>query len=114
MAPTPARAHGTTEPTARNLDWTATPKDSLSGSKAAMEKVATIGVKERSRSLVVGTGVEGLADAVAEEVEAEDGEEDRHAREERHPPCGRQVGLGLEKHRAPARLAGRRPPAPHK
>jgi hypothetical protein len=41
-APTPARAHGTTEPTARNLDWTATPNESVSKSKAAMEKVATI------------------------------------------------------------------------
>jgi hypothetical protein len=45
-APTPARAHGTTEPTARNLDWTATPRESVSGSKATMEKVATMLGKE--------------------------------------------------------------------
>jgi hypothetical protein len=41
-APTPARAQGTTEPTARNLDWTATPKAPVSGSQAMREKVATI------------------------------------------------------------------------
>jgi hypothetical protein len=41
-APTPARAYGTKAPTARNFDWTATPRESVSGSKATMEKVATI------------------------------------------------------------------------
>jgi hypothetical protein len=51
-----------------------------------MEKVATIWVKGAAPVLVVGLGGEGLADAIAEVVEAEDGEEDRHAREERHPP----------------------------
>jgi hypothetical protein len=30
------------EPTAKNLDWTATPRESVSGSKATMEKVTTI------------------------------------------------------------------------
>jgi hypothetical protein len=42
MAPTPAWAQGTTEPTARNFDWTATPRESVSGSKATIEKVATM------------------------------------------------------------------------
>src|SRR5215208_8363284 len=55
-------------------------------------------------ALVVGPGIESLADAVAKEVEAEDGEEDRHPREEGHPPGRREVGLGLEEHRAPARF----------
>jgi hypothetical protein len=41
-APAPARAQGTIEPTARNFDWTATPRASVSGSKATMEKVATV------------------------------------------------------------------------
>src|SRR5215208_3432147 len=57
-------------------------------------------------SLVVGTWIESFADTVTEEVEAENGEEDRHAREESHPPRRRQVGLGLIEHRAPARLPG--------
>jgi hypothetical protein len=41
-APAPARAQGTIEPTARNFDWTATPRAFVSGSKATMEKVATV------------------------------------------------------------------------
>jgi hypothetical protein len=49
-APTPALAQGTTEPTARNFDWTATPKESVSGSKPTMEKVATISVTPRTPS----------------------------------------------------------------
>jgi hypothetical protein len=42
MAPTQARAQGKTESTARNVDWTATPRESVSGSKATMEIDATI------------------------------------------------------------------------
>src|SRR5918992_1205433 len=98
----PARAQGTIEPTARNFDWTATPKESVSGSKATMEKVATISLN--APSLVLGPGIQGLADAVAEEVEAEDREEDSHPGEERHPPGRGQVGLGLKEHRTPTRL----------
>ena len=36
-APTPACAHGTTAPTARNLDCTATPRSPVAGSRATME-----------------------------------------------------------------------------
>ena len=36
-APTPAEAHGTTAPTARNLDCTATPRSPVAGSSATME-----------------------------------------------------------------------------
>src|SRR5215208_8332043 len=78
---------------------------SSASSSASLEKVAAI---LKASPLVVGPGIEGLADAVAEEVEAEDGEEDRHPREEGHPPGRREVGLGLEEHRAPARLPGLR------
>src|SRR5215208_5006394 len=74
---------------------------SSASSSASLEKVAAI---LKASPLVVGPGIEGLADAVAEEVEAEDGEEDRHPREEGHPPGRREVGLGLEEHRAPAWL----------
>ena len=66
-APTPVRAHGTIAPTARNFDWTATFQAPVSGSKATMEKVATVFNRP---SLVVGPGIQGLADAVAKEVEA--------------------------------------------
>ena len=41
IAPTPARAHGTTDPTARNLDWTATPRSPVTPSRATMEYVTT-------------------------------------------------------------------------
>jgi hypothetical protein len=39
MAPMPATAAGTTEPTARNLEATATPQDSPSSERATIEKV---------------------------------------------------------------------------
>src|SRR5213594_1204739 len=39
MAPVPARAHGTTAPTARNLLATATPNSPVFRSEAAMENV---------------------------------------------------------------------------
>src|SRR4051812_45688466 len=39
MAPTPATAAGTAEPTARNFDATATPHDSPSEDRATIEKV---------------------------------------------------------------------------
>src|SRR5690606_39824640 len=38
-APTPARAHDTTAPTARNLDATATPRSPVSASNPTIEKV---------------------------------------------------------------------------
>src|SRR3954469_2738382 len=38
-APTPARSHGTTEPTENQCDCTATPSSSVSGSRATMEYV---------------------------------------------------------------------------
>jgi len=38
-APTPARAHGTTAPTDRNLEATATPHSPVAGSAATMENV---------------------------------------------------------------------------
>jgi hypothetical protein len=38
-APTPALAHGTAVPTEKYLDWTATPRFLVFGSKATMEKV---------------------------------------------------------------------------
>src|SRR5256714_4128961 len=38
-APTPARAHGTTEPTENQCAWTATPSSSVSASRATMEYV---------------------------------------------------------------------------
>jgi hypothetical protein len=42
-APTPAFAHGTTEPTAKYFDATATPHSFRSGSCATMENVQTQG-----------------------------------------------------------------------
>ena len=36
IAPTPASSHGTTGPTLRKCDWTATPKRPVSGSRATM------------------------------------------------------------------------------
>jgi hypothetical protein len=38
-APTPARAHETTEPTLNQCDWTATPTSPDSGSRATIEYV---------------------------------------------------------------------------
>src|SRR4051794_19791745 len=38
-APTPARAHETTEPTENQCDWTATPSSPVAGSRATMEYV---------------------------------------------------------------------------
>src|SRR5712691_11675084 len=43
MAPTCGSAQGTTEPTARNLDWTATPHCPESRSQPTIEYVATAG-----------------------------------------------------------------------
>ena len=40
-APTPAFAHGTTAPTAKNFDCTAIPSSPVSGSNPTMENVAT-------------------------------------------------------------------------
>src|SRR5262245_30061505 len=40
-APTPASAHGTTLPTAKNFEATATPRSPLAGSKPTIEKVDT-------------------------------------------------------------------------
>src|SRR4051794_41804669 len=50
MAPTPATAAGTAEPTARNFDATATPHDSPSADRATIEKVmaATLGRRRAS------------------------------------------------------------------
>src|SRR6188472_2092702 len=57
MAPTPARAHGTVAPTARNFDWTATPRSPVSASLATMEYVT------RRSGLELGpNAVEGLPD----------------------------------------------------
>src|SRR5262249_6174737 len=39
IAPTPACGHGTAAPTARNFDWTATPRSPVAGSSATMEYV---------------------------------------------------------------------------
>jgi hypothetical protein len=39
MAPTPAAAAGTADPTARNLEATATPHDSPSSDRATIENV---------------------------------------------------------------------------
>ena len=39
IAPTSARAHGTTAPTARNFDWVATPRSPVAGSSATIEYV---------------------------------------------------------------------------
>src|ERR687888_562315 len=47
MAPTPGCAQGTTEPTARNFDWVATPHWRASGAQAAIEYVATSGLAIR-------------------------------------------------------------------
>src|SRR6185503_7538879 len=43
IAPTPAFAHGTTLPTPKNFDCTATPRSPVAGSKPTTEKVATTG-----------------------------------------------------------------------
>src|SRR5688572_18989645 len=48
--------------------------------------------------------VEDVAEAVAEEVEAEDDEHDRGAREHREPPREVDVGAGGVQHPAPRRL----------
>src|SRR5712691_7108036 len=45
MAPTCGSAHGTTEPTARNFDWTATPHWPASRSHATIEYVATTSLR---------------------------------------------------------------------
>src|ERR1700752_4938518 len=45
IAPTSGSAHGTTEPTARNFDCTATPHCFASRSQAAIENVATSGAR---------------------------------------------------------------------
>ncbi len=54
-APTPAPAHGTTLPTARNLEATATPKSRPS--VAQMEKVAIVG--ECTRRAIPGRIADG-------------------------------------------------------
>src|SRR5262249_50885420 len=47
--------------------------------------------------------IEGVAQAVAEQVEAEHGDEDRQARKRRHPPRGGQELAAFHDHVAPAR-----------
>jgi hypothetical protein len=52
IAPIPAFAQGTTEPTAKNLDCTATPSSPVAGSKATIEYVA-IGSADRAGDAII-------------------------------------------------------------
>src|SRR5579862_9164652 len=55
-------------------------------------------------SAVAQFGVEDVAQRVAEEIDAEDGQHDRQAREDRDPWRGRRVFLGAAlQHEAPGR-----------
>src|SRR5689334_16266406 len=60
MAPTPPRAQGTTAPTARNFDCTATPTSPLAGSHPTMENVLTHG---RSDETAMRVGLIGSSSA---------------------------------------------------
>src|SRR4029079_3420367 len=81
IAPTPARAHGTTAPTPRNFDWTATARSPVAGSRATIEKVI------RSAS-VLDPRVEHGREDVDEQV----GEDDEQGREEDRAHDQRHVG----------------------
>src|SRR5690606_10743415 len=54
------------------------------------------------RRLAVQVRVEGVADAVAEEVEGEHGDEDRRAGRDRHPPGVLEKVLAEGEHLPPA------------
>src|SRR5271168_5593032 len=60
------------------------------------------GVRCGRGSAVAQFGVEGVTEGVAEEAEAEDGQRDREAREDRYPGGRRGVFLGAAlQHQAP-------------
>src|SRR5436309_13831469 len=46
-------------------------------------------------------GIENVAQAITEKIDAEDGDEDAEAGKERQPPCGADVNAGVGQHRAP-------------
>src|SRR3954453_14183580 len=116
MAPTPATAAGTAEPTARNFDATATPHDSPSADLATIEKVmaGTISSPPRdtrlpSTALRVGQS-NGAAPAGLPVCRPPSTVRDRD-----RDRCGRQrrVHAGLDavlprRHRPDARAGGRR------
>ena len=62
-APTPALAHGTTVPTAKNRLATATPTSPVAGSAAAMEKVAGSGGAAGRARVVRAKSERRIADA---------------------------------------------------
>src|SRR5690606_12440758 len=68
-APTPARAHDTTAPTARNLDATATPRSPVSASNPTIEKVdgRTVMSASSSCSGILEPGVQGVPQPVAQQ-----------------------------------------------
>src|SRR5579859_2491086 len=76
-APTPARANGQSEPTPKNLVVTATPSMPVCGSRATMEKVMS--------SSLLESRIERIAEPVADQVEAQDSQEDGEAGKEREP-----------------------------
>src|SRR5690606_40401968 len=60
----------------------------------------------RSASGIAQAGVEHVPYRVAEQVEAHHGEEDRDAREDRHPRRPEELSEAVADHQAPLRLRG--------
>src|SRR5438093_1586057 len=69
MAPTSASAQGTTEPTAKNRDCTATPRSPLAGSKPTMEKVEMIGASPAAGATAKSKRRETTARSAARDAE---------------------------------------------
>src|SRR4051812_30750959 len=99
MAPTPARANGHSEPTPKNLVVTAMPSIPLAASRATMEKVMVPSPPSEA-------WVERVTEPVADQVQAEHGQEDHKAREEREPRRFANELAAEAEHRAPCRRRG--------
>ncbi len=67
----------------------------------AIVKPATRNAKLNSRSGSFKTGVEKIAQRIAKQVDAEDGDENTETRKKRHPPRCADVDTGVREHGAP-------------
>src|SRR3954471_24777064 len=70
MAPTPATAAGTADPTARNFDATATPHDSPSADLATIENVMARTIASRTETAPTDTPLPSTAVEVPQSVRA--------------------------------------------
>src|SRR3989304_3476509 len=79
------------------------PTTTTSAVSAITAPVSRAARRRRSGPRVDVAGIEGIAEPVAEEVEARHRQRDHHPGEDRDPRSRREVALGIVEHVAPAR-----------